>query len=248
VMGCFKAIMEQADEDGLIVKDPLLRVKNLPFCKESPHDALTGEELKKLFGDKANLKAIWGDVHNITLFVLLFGSGIRSGEVRALRWADVDFGHEGLLLQRAIKADGKTGVPKNRKPRAIFLPEPVRDCLKAWEAEGGVHDPEDLVFPGASLRTPRSRSAILKVFKKALKSCGINRIGSPLKLVVHSSRHTWNTLLAGIDKGALARSVLGHESEEMTTLYNHEKLEQELDKMRTADGSRINGVWNGVLG
>ena len=247
VVTCMRAIFEQADEDGLIARNPLEKVSNLKVTKTSPHDALTESEMRLLFGDPTQFARVWGTTRNLAMFGLLFGSGLRSGEVRALRWGDVDFDFSGLKLQYAVKADGRIGRPKNGKARAVLLPAAVLQWLRSWELEFGTHGSQDLVFPGEDGETPIGRASLLRTFKRALTACGIDRLGTGMKLVVHSSRHSWNTALVDRNEDELARKILGHSSAEMTALYTHMTLTRELHRMRQRQGTMVDATWTSIL-
>lgn len=51
-------------------------------------------------------------------------TGLRAGELQALRWGDVD--GDRLHVCRARKRDGIEGPPKNGKPRTIAIPPPAQ--------------------------------------------------------------------------------------------------------------------------
>jgi integrase len=51
-------------------------------------------------------------------------TGLRAGELQALRWDDVD--GDRLYVRRSRKRDGTEGPPKNGKPRLVVIPPPAQ--------------------------------------------------------------------------------------------------------------------------
>ena len=79
-------------------------------------DIFTLDELKKLFpsNDREKLLKIWTGLKYALLFHTTATTGICSGEARVLQWQDVSWDLKGLLILRAVKADGSIGQPKSK--------------------------------------------------------------------------------------------------------------------------------------
>jgi len=246
VVDCFRAILDQGEEDGIIPRSPLARVRSLPTTKDTPHDSLSQDELQVLFAQpRAICLQIWGGLEEYALFALLIGSGIRSGEARALRWGDIKSELSGVVIRRAIKATGLEGPPKNRKSRAIALPESIVHLLDEWRQASGNPGPDEYVFPGSEGGV-RSKVSILRSFQRALRRANIHREGG-LKLVAHSTRHTHATVLARAGRKELAVSQLGHSSPEMTERYTHLTETDLLYLQRQKGESQFVQTWRSVF-
>jgi integrase len=191
---------------------------------------LTKEQVK-IFMD-----SVKGNKH-YTAFVLEIGTGLRRGELLALRWKDIDLKKGTLTVRetmgRVTKANGdrKTMLvfqpPKTeRSKRVIKLKDNIIKILQAHQLATGKRDkPEELVFSndkGLPL-DPRSFAA---GFGRLLERAGIP------KTSFHALRHTVAIML--IQGGALVKNVqdlLGHEKYSTTMdIYAEYLPEEEKDK------------------
>ena len=120
------------------------------------------------------------------LFVTAVHTGMRQGELLALRWEDVDLEQGFALVRRALEKPGKRPVftsPKNRKARVVPLAPEVVEVLRKWKVDQEIEraffgkDYEDygLVFcqpngrplDGHSLTRWHLKRLVEKVNKKA---------------------------------------------------------------------------------
>ncbi len=89
------------------------------------------------------------DRQDADLFRVLFYSGVRLGEVLALRWDDVPFLVDmlgaSLHVRRAVSA-GVEKEPKGRKARRVPLPRTAAEALARVGARGDFTTPDDYVF------------------------------------------------------------------------------------------------------
>ena len=157
-------------------------------------------------------------------FVFLFQTGIRAGELRGLRWADIDFKAHTMTISRQISLVGKEHVidtPKSGKPRTIALMPETVELLKRHRAEqleaqvrakrwSEAPIDADLVFrkpDGTHYSTSLLDSAIPKL------ALAMNLPG----LRVHDLRHSYAVaaLRSGIDAKTVQNN-LGHASAKMT--------------------------------
>lgn len=77
-------------------------------------------------------------------YQLAIFTGLRPGELWALRWCDVQFGvRPALRVRRAVKPDGTIGPPKSGKCRTVPLLEQAQAALRALHPGA----PDDLVLP-----------------------------------------------------------------------------------------------------
>jgi integrase len=161
------------------------------------------------------------------LIVTALGTGLRSGELLALTWPDIDLEAATLSVRRALaptKDDpGRIKEPKSKASRrTIGLPPFVVVALKemkTWREKAGV--PGDLVF---SSRTGEflNRRNILKMFRLlAARSGAVPPI--PAKIRFHDLRHTSASLLLSAGHSLKAVSHrLGHANAVITLkVYAH---------------------------
>ncbi|MEK4555586.1 tyrosine-type recombinase/integrase [Jeotgalicoccus sp. FSL K6-3177] len=89
------------------------------------------------------------DIYDKAFFKLLFYSGLRKGEQRALTWKDVNF-IEGYVDINKNNYNGKVGTPKTKSSRRkVFLPDHVMQVLmeyKDWYKNNNVFKDDYVVF------------------------------------------------------------------------------------------------------
>ncbi len=165
-----------------------------------------------------------------TIATVLLGTGLRRGELLALRWQDLDLDGGGTLrVERALEETQRGGrqfrPPKNRHSRrTVTLPPSTVAVLRAHrtaQQEQGLAlgrgrlTPDMLVFPNWD-GSPRSPHTLTSQWAKAMKAAGE-------RASLHSLRHTHaSTLIAsGLDILTISRR-LGHSSPVITLqVYAH---------------------------
>jgi integrase len=212
-----------------------VRWKLVPYnvCDQVTPPSLKDEEAgKALTMEQAVtlLKACQG--HRLEAFITLaLLTGMRHGELDALRWDDINFEEGYLQVRRTVgRIAGKKGfverAPKTRKSkREIVLPRLALDALvkhrerqREVQAQAGEQWAAlNLVFcnpRGGFLSAP----ATLWAFYRLLEKAGLPQIR------IHDLRHTASTLFS-LEMGQpekLVQDLLGHESIEMTRgKYTH---------------------------
>lgn len=159
-----------------------------------------------------------------TVFLVALKTGVREGELIALRWGDVDL--TGVVIRvRRTCTDGIVQEPKNHERRDVDLTADVVELLGAWWSELGSPDDNQLVFPGDGRHGYLVNGTILKrELYPAMQRAGIARVGpTGEKRTFHSFRHTFARV--ALEKGAeltwLSRH-LGHSSTAVTDgVYGH---------------------------
>jgi integrase len=161
--------------------------------------------------------------------VLALASGLRRGELLALRWQDIDLDGGLLRVERALEETRRGGLafksPKTRHgKRTVTLPMSTVAVLREhWKAQQehrlrfgfGKAGTDALVFPDWE-GSPRSPRALTLEWGKAVKAAG-------LAVTFHSLRHTCASILVadGLDVLSLSRR-LGHGSAAITLgVYGH---------------------------
>lgn len=154
-------------------------------------------------------------------------SGIRTEEVRALRWRDVDLLGDpdatppvppSVAVLRSVRQDGDTKTPKSRRRLAIAAP--IVDALTAHRSALD-HEPlpDELVF-GTRNGTEMDRHNVLRAFRPVIRKAGLD----PNAWTPRELRHTFVSLLSqsGVRIEDISRLV-GHSSTAVTErVYRHE--------------------------
>ncbi len=159
-----------------------------------------------------------------TMIIVALRTGLRHGELLALRWQDVDL-VAGRIVVRQNVVRGVIGTPQSGKPREIPLGEEVRNALKTHRHLRG-----PLVFcnmDGKMLTDSELRNPLNHVVKRA---------GLARSIGWHCLRHTFASHLAM--RGAtlkVIQDLLGHSTITMTMRYAHLAPEIARDAVRLLD-------------
>lgn len=161
------------------------------------------------------LEGIRGDARE-PLWVTLLLTGLRFGELAALRWSDVDLDRRVLHVRHTITRQGSKGYefaePKTTKSRRVIpLPAAAVVVLRKQRAmteqhsQAGWAEP-DLVFP-SSRGTPLREPHVLEAFHALLDRFGLERRR------LHDLRGTYATRLFALGNHPRAvQELLGHTS------------------------------------
>jgi integrase len=128
--------------------------------------------------------------------VLSVTTGLRTEELRALRWNEVDLDVGTVAVYRAVRATADTKTPKSR--RVLSLPRLAVQALcehRARQAEerllaGELWQDHGLVFASA-IGTPLDRHNVRREFRKITKAAGLGTDWVPREM-----RHTFVSLLS----------------------------------------------------
>lgn len=147
-------------------------------------------------------------------------TGLRLGELRALRWRDVDFGNRIVHVRRAVaRTDEK--APKSWKARSVPLIDQAAVALDGLSRRERFTGLDDLVFPNA-IGGRLHDAQIREGFYAALQAAGIPRDrGTGKPLVFHDLRHSFGTLAVQAFPLSDVKAYMGHADIATTMLYVH---------------------------
>ncbi|HVQ58118.1 MAG TPA: site-specific integrase [Solirubrobacterales bacterium] len=206
------------------------------WCRENPCQGVRRPRIRQSedirFLGKAELEAL---LEAIDVSEVPFGStdramiltaamtGMRQGELLALRWRDVDWQARRIRVRRNY-VRGHWVLPKSRSgERSIPLSSRVAEELRAHLERSIFPSADDLVFAHPLSGEPLPNGPLVRRFKKALKAAGVREIR------FHDLRHTFGTRIAaaGIPMRTL-QEWMGHRDFRTTLIYaDYEPRENE---------------------
>lgn len=154
------------------------------------------------------------------LYTVAGFTGLRQGELRALRWKHVRFADRTLVVVAGMSA-GHDSSTKSGKWRAVPLAREPFVALDELSRRDWFTSAEDFVFCGPA-GDPIDDSALRRRFNAACDAAGL----SPLPF--HHLRHTFATLaIRGLDP-ATVQTLMGHSKITTTERYLHARPLSEL--------------------
>ena len=213
-------IMEYALKENMILKNPT-NGTTIPKIEPVELQVLNEKQLKTFISALQSDKA-WSD-----FFYLEIMTGLRRGEICALRWSDLDTVEKKLYVNRSASYQGEVGKTKTLySERVIKLPQSVYEVLverlKTSQSEWIFPHPKDM-------SKPMPGDIALRRWRKILESAGLPHIR------FHDLRHTFAThaVSAGIDPKTLS-SILGHSKASFSLdRYGHVTAEMQKGAAKT---------------
>jgi integrase len=147
------------------------------------------------------------------LFLTAAFTGLRMGELLALRWRDVDFAGSTIRVRASYYA-GHLTTPKSGKVRAVPLAPDVASALAALGRRENWVGEDDLVF-AAETGGHLDGSALRRRYKVALGVAGLRA------LRFHDLRHTFGTRMIAKADIRRVQEWMGHADIQTTMRYLH---------------------------
>ncbi|MEZ4404272.1 MAG: tyrosine-type recombinase/integrase [Kofleriaceae bacterium] len=220
VLTLLRHMLKVAKKRGLLSSIPEIEAYRVA---EPDTDFLTFEEADRLV-EGARDFGEWR-----TMIVVGLRTGLRFGELIALRWEDVDLVAGKLTVRKSI-VKGKEGEPKGRRSREVPLGDEVLRALKAHRHLRGPR-----VFcdaDGGVLRTPKSRWEL----ERACKRAGLRLVGW------HTLRHSFasHLVMRGVSI-VIVQRLLGHVDIKTTMRYAHLSPDVSREAVRRLDAASGRG-------
>jgi len=149
------------------------------------------------------------------LYLAAAMTGLRQGELLALRWSDVDWSASRVRVAESFTR-GAFDSPKSHRGRSVPMADRLAGELERHFQGSHWRRDEDLVFAHPATGHVLDASKLRKRFRSALA-----RAGAP-DLTFHELRHTFGTQMAAA--GAPLRAIqewMGHADASTTEIYAH---------------------------
>jgi integrase/recombinase XerC/integrase/recombinase XerD len=201
-----KSFFGWAYQEQLTERDLSTQITCPKVPKKLPHFLSVDEALAVLHSyDKKDTSLL--SLRDKTLFLVLYGAGLRVSEACVLKWTDVHFSSRSLRL-----------IGKGHKERLVILPSLAIETLQYLRK---ISDDENVYVFGVGTEALNPRIAYEWVRTRGAKA----QLMKPLH--PHALRHSFATHL--LSSGANLRTLqelLGHESLQATEKYTHLGVDQ----------------------
>jgi len=115
-------------------------------------------------------------------------TGLRLGEMIALRWRDVDW-HASAIRVRSNYVCGEFGTPKSkRSTRSVPMADEVAGALTGYYKQRSQPRADELVFSSPKDGGPLDKSSVIRRLRRALAAAGLDTSHR-----FHDLRHTFGT-------------------------------------------------------
>lgn len=199
----------------------------LKFPASKPREIQHFTESEMLRIVKAVTAEIETGIYSSLPVLIAVLTGMRMGEILALRWGDIDFTHNIVKVQRNVV---KTYDPETKTERMVvgtpktthgFREIPLLPTLrKAFRTVGGTKPEAEFYIIGNSDK-PKLHNCVRETYSRLLKRNNLPAVN------FHGLRHTFATLL--VESGGDIKTIsvmLGHSTVALTlNLYVHPSLE-----------------------
>lgn len=231
-LSTLKEIFNLIKGDIYLMENPFMEIKKLKVGETERRESFSEQEIELI------LEKIEEDTEDAKickpLFTIAFQTGLREGDIRDLKWSDVDFDNQ-KIRRRTNKTKKIVEIP--------FLGSVEEYLSERFQ----IKDESDYVFPELQ---NRHKDNISRVVKRFLENIGIEdasviiegRSRKTSKKDLHSCRHTFATLAMrnGVNP-EIVKQILGHTDIKMTEHYTHLNLEdarKELQKIENLFGKK----------
>lgn len=219
-----RAIIDEAVQLGM-VKQNVAREVDWTVHTKKFRRAMSEEELVRVVeAAKANRHLCHGYAYEMVMVALY--AGLRRGEIRTLRWCDVDLEVGKILIQEKAVPGETNFVPKGGRAGVATIPKRLAEILGGMDRKGA------WVFGGEK---PIVGHRFYRTFKVLIERAGLDP-----SLSLHHARHTYGSwLLRETGDLSYVQSEMRHADITTTRNYLHtvngNAPARDLDFFRSSD-------------
>lgn len=249
-LGVMHSILKRAQRTYGLAANAAVWAERQPVTRSGDFDVLSAAEVEALArvaregchrkppkhptGLEWRAKLRQQDQQDAAIFLTAAYAGLRLGELRSLRWRDLDFGKR-LIHVRHSYVMRNEDAPKSGRVRSVPMIDQVAVALDQLSRRNDWTGEEDLVFVSPAGEHIED-SALRRRFYSALKAAGLKHIR------FHDLRHSFGTLAVQVFPLTDVKAYMGHADIATTMIYVHhvpqvdaaEKLSAALREASTA--------------
>ena len=216
-----RLIQRNPSDDCIVPKPRKLDMKILP--PECIHAYLEAARAREL----------------LPMFYLELASGLRKGELAALRWEDVDIQSRTISVSRQYvrNPDGSLELTRPKTENSVRLVSIPQAAVELLLQEHEKHPDSPYLFPSPLTGEMYHPDSVVNLHKKILKDAGLEHIR------FHDLRHTFATtaLQNGVDVKTVS-SMLGHYDAGFTLRTYTHATQQKQDEAAQTMGNILGQV------
>jgi len=224
-LGVLSSLFEDAVKWRYAAANPVRQVKPCRSDRTAlDFDYWTAEESERFLAAIAEHRPRWR-----AFFLTALRTGLRLGELAALRWEEVDL-TRGLVNVRRSYSHGVETKPKACKSRSVPMSAQLLLALKEHRLAAGARERVFVSEDDGLLDSNRVKHA----FWAGIKASGVKRIR------VHDLRHSFASQLVIAGQSLFkVQALLGHQDPKMTQRYAHLSPETQADAVMVLDGPMV---------
>jgi integrase len=200
------AIFKRAQRVHGLPSNPVAGIERQPERRSGEFRVLNPREVRLVATNAASEQ-------DAAIFTVAAFTGLRMGELRALRWSDIDW-TLGLVHVRRSYTHRSEGLPKSGRVRSVPLVDQAARALDELSRRERWAGADDLVFVNPTGGQVED-SALRRRFYDALASAKLPRIR------FHDLRHTFGTLAVQTFALSDVKAYMGHADVQTTMIYVH---------------------------
>lgn len=228
-LGVMHSILKRAQRVYGLAANAAVWAERQPVTRSGDFDVLSAAEVEALAraaregrhrkppkhptGLEWRAKLRQQDQQDAAIFLTAAYAGLRLGELRSLRWRDLDFGKR-LIHVRHSYVMRTEDAPKSGRVRSVPMIDQVATALDQLSRRNGWTEEEDLVFVSPTGEHIED-SALRRRFYAALKAAGLKHIR------FHDLRHSFGTLAVQVFPLTDVKAYMGHADIATTMIYVH---------------------------
>ncbi|HVY77684.1 MAG TPA: tyrosine-type recombinase/integrase [Solirubrobacterales bacterium] len=228
-LGVIHSILKRAQRTYGLAANAAAWAERQPVTRSGDFDVLSAAEVEALAraareghhrkppkhptGFEWRAKLRQQDQQDAAIFLTAAYAGLRLGELRSLRWRDLDFAKR-LIHVRHSYVMRNEDAPKSGRVRSVPMIDQVAVALDQLSRRNGWTGEEDLVFVNPAGEHIED-SALRRRFYAALKAAGLKHIR------FHDLRHSFGTLAVQVFPLTDVKAYMGHADIATTMIYVH---------------------------
>jgi integrase len=223
-----RAILGDAFADGLIDRNPINRIKNLPNRHDEP-DPFTPTEREKI------LSVMPDQTRNI--FEFAFWTGLRTSELIALEWGDLDLNRGLVRVRRAYVLKQVKVTKTNSGEREVKLFPPAINALISQKSFTFLEGKQIFHNPRTNARWDNDGQLRKTAWIPALKKAGV------IYRYPYQTRHTYaSTLLSAGENPLWVAQQMGHKDWGMI----RKRYGRWIPEVDTSAGGKVMEFWSQI--